>query len=369
MLVELKEYLELLRGDLEELKRRPPSSYLGPDASRDAAEDLAHRKAFDYRAPSRGEPQGQAILQAVGAARRGDPSAFASLTSDRKWAEAVDSAGGFLVDIEALPGYLPARRAASPLRERCSNYSVRSHEVLLAVEGASVTVSHLAEGATKPDSSGTVGQLTTGIYKVAGTSHVSDELLADSSGNVSDIVARQFAQAIGVAIDTAVISGTGVGSPTGIRNATGVNATATDGQDGQALFDSILKAEGRLREDFFEADTVAVHPRELAKFRLARASGTGEYLFPQGIEGALGAGKVVVDANIPTTLGAGLNESIIIVGDFRNGALFLSRQALEIDSSRDAGWVTDETVFRAVERYGFAVTRPAAFEIITGITP
>ena len=72
---------------------------------------------------------------------------------------------------------------------------------------------------------------------------------------------------------------------------------------------------------------------------------------------------------MPTNLGAGTNESIIIVGNFKAGGYFFSRSPLVIEASRDAAFVTDETVFRAVERYGFAAVAPGAFETLTGITP
>lgn len=50
------------------------------------------------------------------------------------------------------------------------------------------------------------------------------------------------------------------------------------------------------------------------------------------------------------------------------------RVLLPADTARRRGvtgrrWVTDETVFRGVERYGFAVVSPSAFELLTGITP
>lgn len=59
----------------------------------------------------------------------------------------------------------------------------------------------------------------------------------------------------------------------------------------------------------------------------------------------------------------------MIVGAFQPGAYFFSRQALTLEASPDAGWTTDETVFRGVERYGFAVVVPGCFEVLTGITP
>ena len=66
------------------------------------------------------------------------------------------------------------------------------------------------------------------------------------------------------------------------------------------------------------------------------------------VAGALsGTGvDVVVDANMPSNLGTGTDETEIIVGDFKN-AYFFSRTPLVIEASRDAGWQTDSTVFRA----------------------
>jgi len=55
-------------------------------------------------------------------------------------------------------------------------------------------------------------------------------------------------------------------------------------------------------------------------------------------------------------------------GNFAQGAYFFDR-SFAIESSRDAGWVTDETVFRGVQRFGFAVVVPAAFEVLSGIEP
>lgn len=221
---------------------------------------------------------------------------------------------------------------------------------------------------TKPDSTGSVAQKIATTFKVAATSHLSDELLADSNGNAAEIVSRQFGQAVGIEIDKAIISGTGTGQPAGVRSAPGVASTAVDGPQGQSLYDSILKAIGRLRERFFEADTVVVHPRDATKFSLAKSS-TGEYLFPGGINEAVGDGKLVIDANVPSNLGAGTNETVIIVGNFKAGGYFFSRQPLTIDASQHAAWQTDETVYRAVERYGFCVAIAGAFELLTGITP
>ena len=60
------------------------------------------------------------------------------------------------------------------------------------------------------------------------------------------------------------------------------------------------------------------------------------------------------------------------------GMLYTVAAAQEIGFllAAHAGWrvskgvyVYDETVFRAIERYGFCVADPSAFEVLTGITP
>ena len=311
------------------------------------------------------------FLRNVKASALGDHGAHARLLAESKgWIEGTDASGGFMVSPTVLPGYLPALRASSPLRFRCNNVSVSSNEVWLVAEGDSITVEFVPEAGTKPDSTGTVAQKVSTVHKVAGVTHVSDELLADSNGMAAELVSSQFAKSIGIAIDTAIIDGSGTGEPTGIRNTVGVTSTAVDGQTGKLLSDSIIRAAGRLAEDFVAPDTLVIHPRDFVKFGLATDL-QGRYLFERGLAGQLeGSGiTVVADANMPDNLGTGTDETEMILGNFAQGAYFFSRTPLVVEASRDAGWITDETVFRGVERFGFAVVRPTAFEILTGIEP
>jgi HK97 family phage major capsid protein len=102
----------------------------------------------------------------------------------------------------------------------------------------------------------------------------------------------------------------------------------------------------------FEPDTVLIHPRELAKFALATDT-TNRYLFEGGLARQFENGvSVVADANIPTDLGAGTDESEIIVGNFQAGGYFFERQPLTIDVDLSSGFVTDQTAYRGVERFG-----------------
>jgi HK97 family phage major capsid protein len=88
---------------------------------------------------------------------------------------------------------------------------------------------HTAEGATKLDTTGSVARKISTVFKVAGTTHVSDELVADAGGNIEQLISSQFGKQIGIAIDSAIIAGTGIGMPTGVLSTAGVNAEPVDG--------------------------------------------------------------------------------------------------------------------------------------------
>ena len=118
---------------------------------------------------------------------------------------------------------------------------------------------------------------------------------------------------------------------------------------------------------FYAPTVVVMHPREALKFQVAKDT-SERYLFARFSEMFPNV-SVVQDANVPVTLGAGTNESFILVGDLKAAGYYFNRQPLTLDSSSDAGFFTDETVFRAVMRYGFAVVQPDGVEILTGVQP
>jgi HK97 family phage major capsid protein len=367
----LEDVLADIDGELKQLNRdqRTGSRYVGPNATRDAARAVAEGKSFSAgtwrTAPSSlrggGSMTGREFLLAVKAARQGDPDANRRLASHKVWTEGTDSAGGFLVSPEVLPGIVAARRAAAPLLDRVTTFNVTSNEVIVTKEGDPVEVEWTGEGVTKPVSTGSVAQAVSAAHKLAGVTYVSDELLNDANGNVEQLVSRQFAQATDAKIDAAILSGSGVGQPLGITNVPGVNSVPVDGQEGQELFESIAKSIARLVADgFYLADTVVLHPSVAVRFSLAKTS-TGSYLFANGIGSLFPQTTIVLDSNV--------DESVIVVGDFRAGVHVYQRQPLTIDASTHVAFESDETAFRCHARYGACIVAPQAFEVLSGVTP
>jgi hypothetical protein len=103
------------------------------------------------------------------------------------------------------------------------------------------------------------------------------------------------------------------------------------------LWPKLTDAIQRITSAFLNPDTIAVHPRRAA-FLLAATDTTGRPLFnagaPQnamgevsgtvanGIAGGVQGMRVVIDPNIPTTVGAGTNEDVILVYDSTQLFLF-----------------------------------------------
>jgi HK97 family phage major capsid protein len=344
---------------------RAPSRFAGPGADPAWAAQLAGGRSDLSAADMR---KGGDFLRAVYAARRGDPNALADM-GRKGWTGGSDPTGGYFISPDTLPGYLAKRNAAAPLRALCTEFPTESDEVRIILEGNTVTVEMVPEAGTKPDSTGSIAQKIGTVFKAAGTTHVSTEDLADTGGQVADLVQNQFGVQVGLKIDNKIIAGSGTGEPKGIIGTSGVNITPL-GASGAAeeVFAAVARAASRLRQRFYVPAelSIVVHPVLAVEFDIATDT-TGRLLFPGGITEALRQfGGVVFDSNLPLTRGTG-DDGLLLMGAFKDGAYFFSRQPLSVDASEHAAWQTNEVVFRGEERFGFACVKPEAFEVIDAI--
>jgi HK97 family phage major capsid protein len=159
---------------------------------------------------------------------------------------------------------------------------VTTNEVTLVVEGDSVSVEHVPEAGTKPISTGNVSQKVSTVFKAAGISEVSDELLMDTASGLEPMIARQFNAATFELIDRTIIAGTGVGEPTGLLHTAGVTQTPVSAQDGVALFEAVITAHSGIVADFYMPTVIAMRPELVPRFLLDAKASTGQYLYPGG---------------------------------------------------------------------------------------
>jgi len=328
-------------------------------------------------------------------ARRGDQKAWDRLSNaggeDMKaMVESDDASGGFLVPEETLGGLLPLRDQLSVVRGLVNVVQVRGDSVRIMRQTSGLLAGWVAELAEKPLSDMKFGEVDANIFTAAGMSVASNQLLADSSYSIDQLIFRDLAKRLNTVEEVAIINGTGEGQPRGILNTPGVDVVGGELTSTGVLnlLDRIVDAIGDVYTDHLMApNAILLHPRVWAKIIKARESGSpSTYLVGPGSTAwgrrandpipGLSAGPapvgqlfgvdVYASANVPVNLGAGDNESAVIVGDFSEG-LLLDRQGITTDTSEHVFFTSNQTIFRAEERLGFTAARdPKAFKVVAG---
>lgn len=353
-------------GQKQQEEQRAPSRYVGPNADSDLARRLSAGEQGDRRIAHPG-PGGSTpgsavnVLLDVRAAKAGEPAANARLAAASKGMEG----GAYLVKPDVIPGYVEVVAANTPIRGLATVHDdINGREVWMVVEGDDDLVTeHVPEGGAKPYSEADVLQKVSVIHKAAGVTSLPDELIEDSGGQANEIIADKFGRSIGKTLDVALLDGTGVGQPLGLLRHTGITHTPVAGQTAMEIYVSIVRAVYRVSIRFpGKALSVVLHPQVLERFDLA-LDANDNFQFSEGLAGKLqDKARVVEDANLPVAVDGAVP---IVVGAFKYLHYF-ARKGLVVEESQAVGFTDDETFFRAVERYGVAVSRPSAFEVVDG---
>lgn len=342
-----------------------------------------------------GESGKHSFFSDVKKARRGDQKAWERLqgagSEDMKaMVESDDASGGFLVPEETLGGLIPLRDQLSVVRNLVNVISVSGDTVRVMQQTSGLLAGWVAELAEKPISDMKFGEVDANVFTAAGMSVASNQLLADSRWSVDQLIFTDLAKRLNIVEEVAIINGTGDGQPRGILNTPGVDIVGSEltSTSAVALLDKIVDGIGEVYTDHLAAPTaILLHPRVWAKIIKAREStAPSTYLVGPGSSAwgrrandpipGLAAGPspvgelfgvpVYASANVPVNLGAGSDESVVIIGDFSEG-LLLDRQGITTDTSEHVFFTSNQTIFRAEERLGFTAARdPKAFKVVAG---
>jgi HK97 family phage major capsid protein len=306
--------------------------------------------------------------------------------------EGTGSQGGYLVQTQIERQIIDVRELDNVLRPLCSTLNVTTTSIELDQITLGTTAGWVAELATKPESTSlTLATVTANVFTAAGLATISNQLLADSNPAVDALVTRDLAKRLVALEETAFLAGTGTGQPLGILNTPGLqtktmavpgSGTVVSGPAG--ILDTTLDAIAAVQSLYGTPTGILMHPRTWTAI-LKDRNANGVYTYgasqaqiiagPQlqsprtvytGPDRTLWGVPVYLSNRIPTNLGAGTNESRIIIGDFSE-ALILDRQGITVDESPHVYFTSNQTVFRAEERVGFTAARqPNAFCVIGG---
>jgi HK97 family phage major capsid protein len=236
----------------------------------------------------------------------------------------------------------------------------------------------------------TTSSITSGVYTVAGGQTFSIQLFDQSpvSGRFDKVIMQDLSADLARFIDAnTVLMGSGTGQPVGLLNLaaatqlTWTTGSPTPGGFVSAVADAALKVQ-TLR--FMPATAIVMHPRRWA-WLISQVDSTGRPLIPPGIGtmnqnsygsqidgqpaqghvGSLLGYPVAVDASIPTNLGTGTNQDVVIVAKFDD--VFLWQGRLQADIFPQTFASTGSLYARLYQYVSFQAGRyPAAISVIGG---
>jgi len=379
----LTEAFGTLQGQVEALRAPAPDFSLGGSV------ESVEGKALDNY-----EAEGKSFFADIVLARKGIDAARQRLThgiegkalpndmrlneEGKAMSEGTANQGGYLVQPSVERRIVLAREQDNVLRALCSKINVNTNAVQFDSISLTTAAGWVAELAVKPETTSmALASVSASVFTAAGLATISNQLLADSNPAIDGLVTADLAKRLTALEETAFISGSGTNQPLGILNTPGIGATSLTSTSVAAtggLLDAILDSIMKVQSNHGQPSAILMHPRtwtRIIKDKDANGVWTIEprenRVGARPTGGTLFGVPVVLSNRIPTNLGAGTNESRVIVGDFSE-ALILDRQGITVDESPHVYFTSNQTVFRAEMRVGFTAARtPAAFDVIGGV--
>jgi len=223
----------------------------------------------------------------------------------------------------------PKVRAGGPLLAQLPKAPLPDAGMTISVPrvttGTSVAVQ--TENGSVSETDFVSSQLSTSVRTIAGQSDISIQFFERSFPGADVVIADDLARAYTTEFDRQLINGVTASSEhTGLLNVASIGSVTFTSTTPTAsdFLAPIYKAISTVTSNYFEAPThIVVAPRRAAF--LAAGQSTSTPIFQQGglmmatgeqesgLVGTIAGLPVVVDANMPTTLGTGTDEDAILV--------------------------------------------------------
>ena len=192
--------------------------------------------------------------------------------------------------------------------------------IAIPKQTGAATAYWVAESGSPTESQQTIGQVTMAPKTVGAFTDISRKLLLQSSIDVESLVQRDLASVLGLAIQQAAISGTGLNNqPTGLLNL--ITPSVAGGTDGAApTWANIVELESDVAVANALVDNMAYLTSAKVRGKLktsSKVSGQNGFIWDDGNTPLNGYRAAVTNA-VPSNLtkGAGTNLSAILFGNF-----------------------------------------------------
>jgi len=253
----------------------------------------------------------------------------------------------------------------SAFAQNATNVVMPSDVVLFPRRTAGASAAWIDENVAITASDPTSNQVTLTAKKVTGAVVIASELLQDSIVSIADWIAAELALSLSNAVEAAAWSG----NPSNAPGVAGLVTTHTGGllaSSGATYAASLVTAAGDTPDEVTKANLLAMmgavpqHSRQGARWycspfffascmqNLDLAQG-GSVGLSQGLGLTFLGSPVVLTDRLPS--GADSTGAIMaLYGNMTNSSYYGIRQAIEIASSDQVNFLSDQTVIRAVAR-------------------
>lgn len=208
-------------------------------------------------------------------------------------------------------------------------------------------------------------------YKIGGFFRVCKAVINDTDPILTNALIEALGQAIGYALDKAILYGTGTKMPVGVVTAlaaeTGTPNIVSHASSvtGAALVKALVLDSGKMKSKYSRgAKLWAMNETTYTTLiaELVEVDASGAYVSAvNGVMPVIGGDIVVLDF-IPDN---------VIIGGYFDLYLLAEREGTNIETSEHAFFIEDQIAFKGNARYDGKVLKPAAFVAIgiNGVTP
>ncbi len=367
---EIDEQLDREEGLSQRMSRRPIGDDMachggdgGPGEYEDQVFALRSGQTFaDYVRERRADHEFVGL--GVGAYLRAMVRGPQTEMEKRALAEGTDSAGGYTVPEILSARLIDRMRVASVVfRAGAQTVPLTSDINYVAKVASDPVPAWRAENANIAESDPTFGRATFTARSLAVLVKISRELLEDSL-NIETALPNVMAIALAQELDRVALLGTGTPpQPRGVANFTGLTANAFGG-GALSSYGPLIAARTALRTVNADVTAYIMSPRDEGQLAgLVDTQGQ-----PLALPPAIANVPMLVTSKIPTDLGTGTDESMILAGEWAKLMIGI-RSDIRIDVLRERFAGEHQYGFIAHMRADVAAEHEAAFTVLSEITP
>lgn len=263
-----------------------------------------------------------------------------------------------------VPGFTEYRREPTRVADLMPTAAATSSSVDYYVLAGSTSAATVSEGNLKPESTVGATLKTLPMAKIATFAKATSEALADFPAFMS-VLSGDLVAGIVLEESRQILTGSGVApNMQGILGTSGllVQATAAGTDPLVALSTAITTL--RTGSSFVaEPTAIVMHPTDLNKLRILKASGSGQYIAGN----PFAAGPTTV-WGIPVTTTTAIAAGTALVADFNSLGVVYVREGVNVRTDPYSMITSNVTVIVAEERLAVAVVRPSAGIRVDGLS-